>query len=334
MIDTIYVEEEIKDHPRTKDICSRFPNARRIGCGRYGEVFNPKAQNFRLQKLKPALILAKKFKNFVLDVPENYGIGGSRNYYFSHMLNCIYDCRYCFLQGMYESAHYVLFVNYEDFEEAIDAKISETPAENTYFFSGYDCDSLALEPISHFADHFIPFFEARPKAWLELRTKSIQVHSLAKRKAVPNVIAAFSLNPKEVAEALEHKAPSIENRLCAMEELAARGWKLGLRFDPFIYHENFLAHYKRLFETTFKRLPVSSIHSVSLGLFRLPKEMYERIYKLYPDERLFSGPLEEKKEMVSYLPEIEKKMSDGIIQLLSQYVPDDILFPCGTLQNC
>lgn len=49
MIETIYIEENIQQHPRVLDICARFPKARKVSCGRYGEVFNPKAQNFRLQ---------------------------------------------------------------------------------------------------------------------------------------------------------------------------------------------------------------------------------------------------------------------------------------------
>ena len=119
MIETIYIEECVQHHPRVLGIKARFPDARTIICERFGEVFNPKAQNFRLQKQKPALILAEKYQNFVLETPKGYGIGAERNYYFSHMLNCLYDCRYCFLQGMYQSANYVLFVNYEDFQAEI-----------------------------------------------------------------------------------------------------------------------------------------------------------------------------------------------------------------------
>ena len=90
MFTTIYIEEQIADHPRTRDICARFPQATRVRCERYGEVFNPKAQNFRLQKRKPALILAHKHDRRVLETPAGYGIGGRNNYYFSHMLNCLY----------------------------------------------------------------------------------------------------------------------------------------------------------------------------------------------------------------------------------------------------
>jgi spore photoproduct lyase len=67
------------------------------------------------RKQAPALILAKKHGKKVLPAPEGYGFEQGSGFYFSHMLNCLYDCRYCFLQGMYRSAHYILFTNYEDF---------------------------------------------------------------------------------------------------------------------------------------------------------------------------------------------------------------------------
>ena len=79
------------------------------------------------------------------------------------MLNCLYDCRYCFLQGMYSSANYVLFVNFEEFDADINSTIHRLKEEAVTFFSGYDCDSLALEKISGFAEQTIPFFKNYPK---------------------------------------------------------------------------------------------------------------------------------------------------------------------------
>ena len=61
MFSTIYIEDEVREHPRALEIHRRFADADIIPCGRYGEVFNRKTQNFRLQKKKPALILAKKY---------------------------------------------------------------------------------------------------------------------------------------------------------------------------------------------------------------------------------------------------------------------------------
>ena len=133
MISALYIEQAIANHPRTRAIQERFSGLPHIIIERYGEVFNRKAQNFRLQKRLPALILAAKHDNFVLPAPAAYGIGGRHNYYFSHMMNCIYDCRYCFLQGMYRSAHFVLFVNYEDFDAALTQQIAQHPGEDSYY---------------------------------------------------------------------------------------------------------------------------------------------------------------------------------------------------------
>ena len=112
LIDTIYFEEDVGKHPRTLSIFDRFKSVRKIPIKRFGEVFNRRGQNFRIQKRNPSLILARKYNGHVLPAPDGFGIGGTKNFYFSHMYNCVYDCRYCFLQGMFASANYVLFVNF------------------------------------------------------------------------------------------------------------------------------------------------------------------------------------------------------------------------------
>jgi spore photoproduct lyase len=328
MIETIYIEENIVQHPRVIEIMTRFPQARKIICGRYGEVFNPKAQNFRLQKQKPALILAEKYKNFTMPVPSGYGIGASRNFYFSHMLNCLYDCRYCFLQGMYQSANYVLFINYEDFQDEIKQRCAETPTEPVHFFSGYDCDSLALEPVTGFAEQFLPIFETIPNAWLELRTKSTQVRSLLSREAFPRCIVAFSLNPDEIATKVEAKAPSLERRLDALLKLQAHGWQVGLRFDPMIYQLGYQQQYQHLFEQVFSVIKLESLHSVSLGAFRLPEKYFKKVHKLFPDEKLFVSPLENNQGMISYKEALEQEMTNFCTEQLLRYIPKELFFPC------
>lgn len=329
MIDTIYIEDEVASHPRTLAVCARFPQARRIPCGRYTEVFNPKHQSFRLQKRRPALILARKFAHFVLPTPNGYGFGENSSYYFSHMLNCLYDCRYCFLQGMYRSAHYVLFVNYEDFEDAISATLARHPSAPVWFFSGYDCDSLALEPVTGFAERFLPFFARQPRARLELRTKSTQIRALLQRAPIANCVVAFSFTPQEVSDALEHRVPPVEKRLAAMAQLQRRGWKLGLRFDPLIYHDHYQNQYRRLFAQVFTRLRADALHSVSLGPFRLPPTYHRTLRKHYPEEPLFAGPLEASNGFISYPRVIQEEMQAFCEQALAEYVPSRICYSCA-----
>jgi len=328
MIDTLYIEEPIQHHPRVADICNRFPAARKILCRRYSEVFNPKAQNFRLQKQQPALILAEKYKNFALPAPIGYGIGAQHNYYFSHMLNCLYDCRYCFLQGMYQSANYVLFINYEDFQQEIKAICARTPDEPVHFFSGYDCDSLALEPVTGFAEHFLPFFAELPNAWLELRTKSTQIRTLLNREPLPRCVVAFSLSPDAVANKVEAKAPSLQRRLDALRKLQAQGWLIGLRFDPLIYQADYQQQYQAFFAQVFSHIDEKQLHSVSLGGFRLPEQYFKKMHKLYPEEKLFASPLSNQKGMIKYPDTLEQPMLDFCTEQVLSYIPAEKFFPC------
>ncbi len=324
MIETFYVEEEAAQNPRVKALLARHPRSLVVPVGGYGEVFNRSQQSFRLQKRKPSLILALKRGNLVLEAP--YGIGGDRNFYFSHVLNCLYDCRYCFLQGMYRSAHYVLFVNYEDFQEAVLRTADRFPEEEVYFFSGYDGDSLALESLTGFADAFLPFFENNPRLILELRTKSVAIRPLLAREAFPNCIAAFSFTPEESSKSLEHGVPPVEQRIAAAAKLAARGWRIGLRFDPLLYAPGYESRYSELFESVFRALPPEAIHSVGFGAFRLPRDYFSRMARLYPEERLFASPLEERSGMVSYPPAVEEEMSEFCRERLRERVPAERLF--------
>jgi spore photoproduct lyase len=323
----IYVEEDILGHPRTLQIQGRFPDAEVISCGRYGEIFNRRAQSFRLQKRRPSLILARKHRNFVQPAPEGFGIPGTRSFVFSHMHNCIYDCRYCFLQGMYRSAHYVVFVNYEDFQWAIEERIRAGRDEPVWFYSGYDCDSLALEPVTRFAASFVPFFARFPAAFLELRTKSTQIKSLLEMAAPPNVVAAFSFTPEEVRAAVEHLTPSVDRRLRAMVRLQERGWRLGLRFDPLLYDAGFREPYRRLYAAVFGALRVESLHSVSLGPFRLPGELFRNVQRLYPDSPLLAAPLEEESGQVGYSRELEDEMVGFCREELLRHIPREIFVP-------
>jgi spore photoproduct lyase len=328
MFSAIYVEKEIKEHPRTLEILGRFPSLPVIDCGRYGEVFNRNAQNFRIQKQLPALILARKYGNLVLPTPEGYGFEGQGSYYFSHMMNCIYDCRYCFLQGMYRSSNTVLFVNYEDFYSDLERYIINTNNAGNYY-SGYDCDSLALEPISHFCQFFLPLFRKHPNAMLEIRTKSTQVRGLLEVQALENVIVAMSFASEAATARWEHKVPSLKKRLEALVKLQNNGWPIALRFEPIIYTDTVLEEYESLFKWVFSSLNAAKIHSVSLGEFRMPTEFYKNISKLYPDEALYAQAINVQDGEVSLKDNSGGATIEKLENMLSDFISPTQYYRCA-----
>lgn len=330
MIQRIYIENNVRNHPRVNSILQKYSKARLISIERYTDVFNNRSQNFRLQKANPALILAKKHGRFVLPTPVGFGIGGTKNFYFSHMMNCIYDCRYCFLQGMYSSANYVLFINFEDFDSEIAHLIRDHPNEKLTFFSGYDCDSLALEKLSGFVSHILPIFRNHKTAILELRTKSVQIQPLHSVEPINNCVVAFSMMPNAMSLALDNKTPSIPKRLTAIKKLAGLGWKVGLRFDPLIYGENWKYHYQQLFDQVFTAIPTTSIHSVSYGPLRFPKSMYKKLFKLYPEETLLCVSLSETNGIVAYCSDIELEMANFCKEQFAKFISNHLVFQCTT----
>lgn len=316
LIDFIYVEKEIQETEKAKSVINSFPNAEIIECDSYRELFNRGGQSFRLQKIKPSMILAKKYGDLLHPIPPAFSVGAKHNYYFSHMLNCPYDCNYCYLQGMFKSANYVFFINFDEFQDAIRKKVKEVDGESITFYSGYDGDSLALEKVTGFCDEFLPLFESLPKtAELEIRTKSPIVAPFLNRDPIENVIIAYTLNPDPIAKKFETNAPPLRARMKALKKLANRGWKIGLRFDPVIDVERFEEIYADFFHDIFTSIDESSIHSATLGMFRLPDTMRKRMSQLNRGDGLL-GSLQ-RDEVIPYC-----------YNQITSYIPKEKVFIC------
>jgi spore photoproduct lyase len=113
-----------------------------------------------------------------------------------------------------------------------------------------------------------------------------------------------------------------------MGQLARHGWSIGLRFDPLIYGEAWAEQYEALFDSVFKAVPIERIHSVSYGPLRFPKKMFKDIVQLYPEERLFAGPLGLVGGMTAYPEELEAEMAEFCRGKLSASLDDTVFFQC------
>ena len=229
---------------------------------------------------------------------------------------------------LFLSAHYLLFVNYEDFADAIESTLTKYDQDRSvWFFSGYDCDSLAYEPVTRFAAYFLPFFAQHPNAYLELRTKSTQIRPLLEQPPLSNVVVAFSFTPQGVSAALEHKVPGVSTRLNAIKRVQTAGWTIGLRFDPLVYVDNFKQQYMELVTNIASSIDSKRIHSISLGSFRMPKDFFKTIVKLYPDEALYAGPMVANDEgLMTYAEDVKQEMLEFVSDLLLQWFPHTSLY--------
>lgn len=262
----IYVEEEAFSYPAARDILNRHARSAVIPVARYQDLFNRTRQSFVLQKQAPALILAVRHGRLVYPGAKVcQSFGNAHFYYASNVMNCVYDCEYCYLQGMYPSGNIVIFVNLQDFFGEVDGLLALHPV---YLCISYDTDLLALEGMTGFVGKWTDFAAARPGLKLEIRTKSAYT-DFARFALSDRTIFAWTLSPDAVADRFEHNAPPLEARLRAVKAAISAGCAVRLCFDPMIYAHDYKSIYSDFYAKVFDAVDAGCLLDVSLGLFRI-----------------------------------------------------------------
>ncbi|MDR1539670.1 MAG: radical SAM protein [Clostridiales bacterium] len=279
----IYVEKKASCHPKAKEILSRFPSSQVILIEHYKDVFCRRGQNFTLQKKSPKLILAVRSSKFIYAGSDMCDSFGNSNFVCSsQIMNCLYDCEYCYLRGMYSSANIVVFVNIEDtFSEVL--KI--LPA---YICVSYDSDLLAFEGLAGFVREWLEFCERNPKATIEIRTKGGSLSSIENCKPIPNAMLAWTLSPEPIASKFERGAPSLERRLAQMRRALDAGWKVRLCVDPVLKLNGWREMYGQLAKECKMAVKLTELLGVSVGAFRANSGYFKKMCGLQPDSEIFA----------------------------------------------
>jgi spore photoproduct lyase len=301
----IYIEKEILGHEVTEQILKRLPKAQRVLINNYRDIFNRPRQNYIIQKRSQKLILAKKKFDFIYPgsgLCENFG--EEHFYYSSSIMNCFYECEYCYLQGMYPSGNIVIFVNLEDYFSAVDEL---TRDKKIYLCLSYESDLLAFENLTGFTGRWIHYARNNANVLVEIRTKSANFNAVADKEIPRNVIFAWTLSPQEVIQNYEAGAPSLEARLNSIRQAIAKGLKVRLSLEPLIMIDDLETVYKNFIHSIFAVIPPEGIRDVNIGVFRMSREHMKRISKLKKNSKVFAYEMNCVDGNVSYKQEREMK---------------------------
>lgn len=336
MFHHIYVETKAFSYPQTETILKRFSSSVQIEISHYKDVFNRCHQSFSLQKMAPALILACKEDNFVYSgAPVCQNFDHPYFYYTSCVMNCIFDCEYCYLQGMYPSANLVVFVNLEDIFKEVEELLKHHPV---YLCISYDTDLLALEGILYYCKKWLAFTKFKPLLTIELRTKCADSKALKELIDSANqlikeddsiknrFIFAFTLSPDIIQTTFEHKTASLKQRLKAVQFVALSGFPVRLCFDPIIYIENWKLVYYELVEQIFAQLSEKDIKDISIGTFRVSKDYLKRMRKQRTDSSVLQFPYENEHGVFHYGTKLGQELLQTICGYLKTYIPQDKIF--------
>ncbi|HOJ10046.1 MAG TPA: DNA photolyase [Clostridiales bacterium] len=323
LFNTIYVEEAAYGYTITREMLQKYPDCPVIPIRHYKDVFNRTNQHYAIQKQYPSLILAVKGNQFLYKGPavcQDFGHSGhSAFYYTSFLLNCIFNCEYCYLQGMYPSANIVAFVNVEDFKFAMEQAVMKEPV---FLAISYDTDLIGFHNIIPYYDYFCDFFASHSELYVEIRTKSANQTFYQNHTPLENIIIAFTLSPEEVIQKYERHTPALEMRIKAVQVAIKHGFKVRICFDPIFIHPELDNLYEPFFHYIFTQIDPGSIQDIGYGFFRMSKHFFKRIEKHQINSQLFSEKYWVDKDVVSYSPELQEKIKSKHFGILTQYVKE------------
>ena len=312
----VYIEKGIEPPFKCKNI---------IWIDSYKDIFYRNHQNFDIQKRSPALILSKQRGQFIYEgskVCQNFG--NEHFYYCSCLMNCIFDCDYCYLCGMYPTGNVVAFMNFDDILKEIDEILAKHPM---YLCVSYDTDLLASELMFGYVKKFIEATKIRKDLTIEIRTKTGNPLMFSNLEPSDQVIFAWTLSPEKVAK-IETKAAPLRKRLAAIKSCSDRGFKIRICFDPMIYYKDWERDYFYLVEDVFATIPAESVYDVSIGVFRISSDYLKLMRKRRPDTPVVAFPFEAENG-VSHYGELSYEMIYKMKQKVREYLPDDKIFLWG-----
>ncbi|MBC8400777.1 MAG: hypothetical protein H8E14_04755 [Candidatus Marinimicrobia bacterium] len=320
----IYIEEQARDYTLTANILKNFPNSIQVGIDNYQEVFHRANQQFVIQKNHLNLILAvKKDGLLYAGSPECQDYANPNFFYTTPVLNCIYDCSYCFLQGKYSSANIVVFVNQDDFFTAVRQELPKRPdlKKPLFLALSYDTDLMATENLIPISRDWIEFACSEYDLLVEIRTKSSAFSMLADVQVTDQVLLAWTLSPQEVIDQYERLTPSLEQRLTAVNKALAAGWHVRICIDPIVYLDNWMEIYAAFVDKIFMILPPDKIYDINVGTFRMNATFYRRIKNLRPDSDPYFRLSAKKGKIITMPEDLRQRMLAMVRKRLSKYLP-------------
>lgn len=320
----IYVEKEIGRHPRTQQILKQFPNSHIVWIDHYKDVFCRRGQNSHRQVNARSLILAQKTGNLIYDGAKVcQSFGNEYFYYTSCVMNCLYDCEYCYLKGMYPSSHIVVFVNLEDIFEEVENILQKHPA---YICVSYDTDLMALEKITGFVKEWVNFCKKYDNLKIEIRTKCGRLDLWENLEYNKNVIFAFTISPKYVTERCEHYTASLSERLHSAAMALERGFSVRLCFDPMIYCPDWKLHYAEMMQEVVEKINLSELVDVSVGSFRISQDYLKKMRRNDMTSQIVQFPYQNIGGVYQYPLDILQEMEQTMIKYLTKYIPQEKIF--------
>jgi len=283
-VEVIYVEREARRGKACERARALFPSARLEFFDDPDRLRRWAAAALTAREAKRRLILAVNRGPFVRPFPRGRSCTESGEHYLLHGVGCLLDCDYCFICG-YASCHVPsCFVNVEDLARELGRLAASGRA--LYIHAGELADPVLFEPITGAAEAMDDVLSGAPRLTVEYRTKWADVEPFMHLAAKRNIVLAWTLTPAATARRFERGAAPTRERIKAAARAAARGFTVGVRFDPIIHFPGWREAYDALLDEVFSEIPAASVDKAVLGVLRFSAATESRLR-----EKLGCSPL-------------------------------------------
>lgn len=324
----LYIEREILQDPLTEQIRAQLPNAVVIPVEQYHDVFSRPKQDYSVQKDQRSLILARKHGELLYKgAPVCHSFHHSLFYYTSPALNCMFDCEYCWLKGMYATANPVIFINApKEYLNAAMEVVHSHDDEPVFVSFSYETDLFPFEPLTGFLKKLSQELYRTPMVTAEIRTKCAAPGIIRTLTPTGNLVLAFTLSPREMIARYEHGTSPLELRLAAANTAIERGIPVRFCFDPMILFPDWRRAYRNMLEEITETVDLSLVLDFSIGSYRQSDQYQKRMRSRFPESAVIQYPYEVSNGYCMYPASLRAELEAGFYRELSRYADPKKIF--------
>ncbi|MFH1152641.1 MAG: DNA photolyase [Pseudomonadota bacterium] len=200
---------------------------------------------------------------------------------------CTMDCSYCILQAYFHPPVLQYFAGRENMKQELEHLFSQ---QKIYRIgTGEYTDSLIWERLCDQPEFLVKSFARQNNAILELKTKTVNIHSLKTIDHNQKTVLAWSVNTSRVIASEERDTAPLKARLAAARECEKLGYRIAFHFDPLVIYPGCEAEYMDVISDIFEHVCGSSILWISIGSFRFMPSLKPIIERRFPQSILPYG---------------------------------------------
>ena len=109
----------------------------------------------------------------------------------------------------------------------------------------------------------------------------------------------------------------------SIQKIVDSGWPVRLSFDPILIYPNWKEDYKQMFERIKETISGDKIFDITIGVFRMSDDFYNRIKKTKPDSDLFYNNYDNSNNVKTVTKDQKAMVRDFVLRHLDGYCSRD-----------